>query len=194
MRKIILSAIAVMAFGFTNAQETRFGVKGGLNISTVGGDAEGVSSLVGFHVGGFAEIKIIEKLAIQPELLFSTQGAKEKFFGESYNTNLNYINVPVLAKYYITDKFTVEAGPQIGFLVSAKSDDEDVKDLYKSIDAGFNIGAGYNFTENLSVGVRYYFGLSNIYDVEEDYEDIEDFVDSYRVTNNVFSLSLAYKF
>ena len=69
MKKIILAAIAVMAFSFANAQETRFGVKGGLNLSTLGGDASGVSSLVGFHVGGFAEIKIIEKLAIQPELL-----------------------------------------------------------------------------------------------------------------------------
>ncbi|SHG53065.1 porin family protein [Flavobacterium johnsoniae] len=192
MKKIILAAIAVMAFSFANAQETRFGVKGGLNISTVGGDARNVSSLVGFHVGGFAEIKIIEKLAIQPELLFSTQGAKEKFAGDKYNTNLNYINVPVLAKYYITKQFTVEAGPQIGFLVSAKSDGEDVKDFYRSVDAGFNIGAGYNFTENLSVGLRYYIGLSNV--IDENYEDWDDYVDSYKVNNNVFSVSLAYKF
>ncbi|WP_291141996.1 porin family protein [Flavobacterium sp. UBA7680] len=194
MKRIILAAIAVMAFSFANAQETRFGVKGGLNLSTLGGDASGVSSLVGFHVGGFAEIKIIDKLAIQPELLFSTQGAKEKFFGESYNTNLNYINVPVLAKYFITDQFTVEAGPQIGFLVSAKTDGEDVKDLYKSIDAGFNIGAGYNFTENLSVNLRYYFGLANVVDINQDIEDWEDYVDSYKVNNNVLSLSLGYKF
>ncbi|WP_281232070.1 porin family protein [Flavobacterium gelatinilyticum] len=194
MKRIIFAAIAVMAFGFTNAQETRFGVKGGLNISTLGGDASGVSSLVGFHVGGFAEIKIIEKLAIQPELVFSTQGAKEKFFGEKYNTNLNYLNIPVVAKYYITKEFSVEAGPQIGFLVSAKSDGEDVKDLYKSIDAGFNIGAGYNFTENLSVNLRYYLGLANVVDTNDDYEDWEDFVDSYRVNNNVISLSVGYKF
>lgn len=194
MKRIIFAAIAVMAFGFTNAQETRFGVKGGLNISTLGGDASGVSSLVGFHVGGFAEIKIIEKLAIQPELVFSTQGAKEKFFGEKYNTNLNYLNIPVVAKYYITKEFSVEAGPQIGFLVSAKSDGEDVKDIYKSIDAGFNIGAGYNFTENLSVNLRYYLGLANVVDTNDDYEDWEDFVDSYRVNNNVISLSVGYKF
>ncbi|WP_456314955.1 outer membrane beta-barrel protein [Pseudomonas shirazensis] len=75
MRKIILSAIAVMAFGSMNAQETRFGVKGGLNLSNiVGGDVDGTKSLVGFHVGGLAEIKITDKFAIQPELLYSAQG------------------------------------------------------------------------------------------------------------------------
>lgn len=62
MKKIILAAIAVMAFGFANAQQTRFGIKGGLNMSTVvGGDVDNTKSLVGFHVGGFAEIHVVEK-------------------------------------------------------------------------------------------------------------------------------------
>jgi hypothetical protein len=194
MKRIILAAIAVMAFGFTNAQQTRFGVKGGLNLSNwAGGDVEDTKSLVGFHVGGFAEIKIIEKLAIQPELLFSTQGTKidgGSFFGD-FDVKTNYLNIPVLAKYYIVEKFSVEAGPQLGVLLSAKSEGEDVKDAFKTVDFGFNLGAGYHFTENVSVNLRYTIGLSPLAD-DADIEDEGDYYDSAK--NSVLALSFAYKF
>jgi hypothetical protein len=192
MKRIILAAIAVMAFGFTNAQQTRFGVKGGLNVSTLTGEYEDdTKSLIGFHVGGFAEIKVIERLAIQPELLFSTQGARFEGVGnDKYDGKLNYLNIPVLAKFYVTKQFTVEAGPQIGFLLSAKIEGEDVKDFYKSTDFGFNFGAGYNFTDNFSAGIRYTVGLSGVYDNDND--DIDEYIDSSKNSN--LALFLGYKF
>ncbi|MDQ1167308.1 porin family protein [Flavobacterium sp. SORGH_AS_0622] len=192
MKKIILTAIAVMAFTFTNAQQTRFGVKGGLNLSTVvGGDVENTKTFVGFHVGGFAEINIVEKFFIQPELLFSAQGTKVDGPFEDGDIKLNYLNIPVLAKYYIVDKkFSVEAGPQLGVLLSAKAEDTDIKDFTRSVDFGFNLGAGYNFTDNLSVGVRYTIGLSPLSD--EDVDNADDYYDSAKNSN--FALSLAYKF
>ena len=191
MKRIFLVAIAVMTFGFANAQKTRFGIKGGLNITSYsGGDYWDSNSLVGFQVGGFAEIKIIERLAIQPEILFSTQGASlDTPFGD-YDEKLNYINVPVLAKFYITKQFTVEGGPQLGFLVSAKQDGHDAKDDYKSVDTGFNFGAGYNFTDNVSVNLRYTVGLSNILDYEVNNAD--EYYDSPK--NSVLALTVGYKF
>ncbi|MBE8728012.1 porin family protein [Flavobacterium hungaricum] len=193
MKKIILTAIAVMAFAFTNAQQTRFGVKGGLNVSTLTGEYEDdTKSLIGFHVGGFAEIKVIERLAIQPEVLYSAQGARFEDVLGKYDAKLNYLNIPVLAKFYITKQFTVEAGPQIGFLLSAKIDGEDAKDFYKSTDFGFNFGAGYNFTDNFSAGVRYTVGLTGIYDNNNDDEDFEDYIDSSK--NGNLAIFVAYKF
>ncbi|WP_337967170.1 porin family protein [uncultured Flavobacterium sp.] len=192
MKRIILAAMAVMVFGFANAQKTRFGVKGGLNLTTfAGGNYWDAGSLVGFQVGGFAEIKVIERLAIQPEVLFSTQGAKIDggSFGD-FDDKLNYINVPVLAKFFITKQFTVEAGPQLGFLVSAKQDGHDIKDSFKSVDTGFNFGAGYNFTDNVSVNLRYTVGLSNIADYNTDTAD--EYFDSPK--NSVLALTLGYKF
>jgi opacity protein-like surface antigen len=123
--------------------------------------------------------------------LFSTQGAK--FDGGSlgdFDDKLNYINIPVLAKFYITKQFTVEGGPQLGFLVSAKSDGHDSKDNFKSVDTGFNFGAGYNFTDNVSVNLRYTVGLSNIADY--DVNDTDEYYDSPK--NSVLALTLGYKF
>ncbi|MFZ0598174.1 MAG: porin family protein [Flavobacterium sp.] len=194
MKKIILSALAVMAFGFTNAQSTRFGVKGGLNLSNiVGGDVDGTKSLVGFHVGGFAEIKIADKFAIQPELLYSAQGftAEERLFVNEFDVKLNYLNIPVLAKYYIVPKFSVEAGPQLGVLLSAKSDGNDVKDGFKSVDFGFNVGAGFHFTEDLSINLRYTIGISPIAE-NSDVDNQQEYYDSAKNSN--LALSLAYKF
>lgn len=202
MKKIILTVAAVFAFGFANAQETKFGVKGGLNVANISGDIEDNSSKVGFHVGGFVEIKVSDKFSVQPELLFSTQGTKLEESGTNYsyesNLNLSYLNIPVMAKYYVAEGFSLEAGPQIGFLTTAKSDftdtesgitvsgDEDVKDEFESIDFGFNFGAGYDFTENLSAGLRYNLGLSNIAKTDSG--------DDFKLSNNVFSVSLGYKF
>ncbi len=200
MKKIIVTIAAVFAFGFVNAQEVKFGVKLGLNNPKISGDfAElGQTTKIGFNLGGFAEIGISDKLFIQPELLFSTQGTniKESEFLEKTKWNLNYLNIPLMAKYYVVDKLSIEAGPQFGFLLSAKvkyTDSEydesvslDVKEGFKSIDFGFNIGGGYDFTDNFSLGLRYNFGLSNI--VKSELGEGAD------AKNSVLALSAMYKF
>lgn len=195
MKRIILPIVACMVFGFANAQSTRFGAKGGLNVSNFTGYEEDVKSLIGFHVGGFAEIKVAKKFAIQPEFLFSTQGTIIEGFNGNSNTTIkvNYLNIPVLAKYYITDAFSVEAGPQIGFLLSAKFRGEDIHNLYKSTDFGFNLGCGYNFTENIAVGIRYTIGLTDVNDASDEYQDYPDLYNA-SFKNSNFALSLAYKF
>ena len=101
-----------------------------------------------------------------------------------------------MGKYYVIDKLSLEAGPQFGFLMSAKETftDQDtnetitdnVKDGYKTLDFGFNIGGGYDFTEKFSVGLRYNIGLSNI--LKSQGEDI------FEAKNRVLSLSAQYKF
>ena len=159
MKKIILTVIAVLGFAFANAQKVEFGAKAGLNLANLIGDVQNNSTRVGFLVGTFAEIKVAQKFSIQPELLYSTQGLKY----DGGKLLLDYLNVPVLVKYYVESKFSLEAGPQIGFLLSAKdkfdgksvSREVDTKDEYEKIDFGLNFGLGYNLTEKLSIGARY---------------------------------------
>ncbi|HEY4618626.1 MAG TPA: porin family protein [Flavobacterium sp.] len=207
MKKIIFTAAAVFAFAFTNAQDVKFGLKGGLNLSTWTGDTEGadLKSRVGFNAGGFALIKLSEKVSLQPEVVYSTQGTKIDNFtanvgGTDYtgdiNFNLSYINVPVMFKYYVAEKFNLGAGPQVGFLTSAESvtklngysqtDTQDVKDSFETVDFGLNFGAGYDFDAHFSADIRYNAGLSNIAKTEPG--------DDTKMHNSVLSLSLGYKF
>lgn len=207
MKKNILALTALLVFGLANAQTAKFGIKGGMNISDWAGDTEGldVKSKIGFNIGGFAEIKLSDKFAIQPELLYSSQGMRVDDFetevdGVGFVTadmkfNLSYINIPVMFKYYAAEKFNIEAGPQIGFLTSAKlktkvegygSSDVDVKDNFESVDFGLNFGAGFDFTEHFFANVRYNLGLSNIAKTEPG-EDA-------KINNSVFSLNVGYKF
>ena len=196
MKKITLLLVTVFTFGFVNAQDKEdmsFGVKGGLNISSLSNiDEDGVNKdpLIGFHVGFFGEFMISDKFAIQPELLYSSQGVKFDSEGEKAEIKLDYINIPIMAKYYVADAFSLELGPQIGFLVSSDLESGgvsvDLKDETKSIDVSLGFGASYNFAENFMFGARYNLGLTR---VQEDLSPGES-----ESKNSVFQISLGYKF
>jgi hypothetical protein len=192
MRKIIFSTIVFMAIGFANAQGTgsRFGIKGGINFPNSSSDFHENETLIGYQVGIFSEIKTDEKFGIQPELLYSTHGVKNKFEkdGIAYNNDikLSYLNLPILAKYFIVDGLTVQAGPQIGFLMHAEENGVNITDHVKTIDFGLNFGIGCNFLEDCSVDIRYNLGLSNAVDFH-----VAD--DNYKIKNSLFSLALGYK-
>ncbi len=185
MKKVVLTAAAIFAFGFANAQETKFGAKVGLNLSNFTGDVTDNSMKIGFQVGGFANIGVSDKFAVQPELVYSTAGAK---FSDG-SLDLSYLNIPVMAQYKVADKFSLEAGPQIGFLMSAKAKADgigsaDAKELFNSTDFGLNLGAGYDVAENMNIGVRYSIGLSNI---------AKDSGDE-KLGNSNIALAFGYKF
>lgn len=192
MKKVFLSIVAILAFGFMNAQTVKFGVKAGLNVSTITGGYYSGGSKVGFHVGGLAEIGINEKFAIQPELLYSMRGASYSFIGVDEKLNLSYVELPVIVKYYVIEGLSIEAGPQVGFLTSAQAkadgDSEDVKDGYKSVDYGFNIGAGYKLKNGIMFQARYNLGLADISD------DGDGTGVSYSEKNNAFQVSVGYQF
>lgn len=223
MKKVFFTAVALFAIGFAQAQTARFGVKGGLNVSTLTGNIENAEAKIGAHVGGLVEIKITNKFAIQPELLLSLQGAKNDYTRGSGNyrytneekVNLTYINIPVMAKFYVIPKLSLEAGPQLGFLVNAEnkytetevdggdvftvSRKNDIKGNLRTIDAGFNLGASYYFTNNLFVQGRYTIGLSSIdkndYNRNND-DDFNDYNYDYDkgIHNGVFQASIGYRF
>ena len=210
MKRIFLTVSAIFAMSFMNAQEIKFGAKAGLNISTFNGDVANydVKSKAGFHVGGFVEVKLTDKFSVQPELLYSMQGAKLEYSvsdefssaSDKQDIKLGYLNIPIMAKYYVIPGLSIEAGPQVGFLLSAKSKyattyfvgeelsesgEEDIKDDSKSVEFGFNFGAGYEFTENIFVQARYNLGLTSF---------SENAVNEFDPKNGVFQISLGYKF
>jgi len=210
MKKLVLTFAALMALTAMNAQETessaqtRFGIKAGVNIATLDGDVEASGSRTGLHAGFVAEIMVSDKFSIQPEVLYSMLGAKEKaaemvdgvLVTAEGTYKFDYIAIPVMAKYYVTEGLSLEAGPQISFLVSAKVEvegnyggvdvttEEEMKDVIKSTDFGFNVGLGYELPMGLFFQGRYTAGLSNIYDGEGDGD----------IRNGVAQISVGYKF
>ncbi len=98
---------------------------------------------------------------------------------------LNYLSLPLMGKYYVTKGLSVEAGPQIGYLLSAKDEGRDVKDNFKTIDYGLTFGVGYKLENGLNFTARYNAGLSNI-------NDVAGSKDKFR--NGVAQLSIGYSF
>ena len=151
MKKILLLAVfTVLGFVNVNAQEIKFGAKGGLNFASVSGDTKGTDVVTAFNFGVMSEIPISEKFSFQPEVMYSGQGY-------SFNDNtvaLSYLNVPLMAKYYVIKGLSVEAGPQIGFLLSAKNEIINVKDYFKTVDFGVDFGVGFLVEVGFVFGAR----------------------------------------
>ena len=132
--KVLLLAVFAFVAMNVNGQDLKYGAKAGLNISNFGGDDANSKSKVGFHIGGFMQYGVNDALFLQPELLLSFEGAKDKS-GDNLSTNITFLNIPVMVGYKIAavQGLSVEVGPQLGFLLAAKYDGDDAKDLFKSM-------------------------------------------------------------
>src|SRR5438045_2835169 len=88
-----------------NAQ-LKLGLKGGVNISNFTGLADNVDNepLIGFHAGGVLRWKL-NHLVVQPEVLYSVQGAKIKVNGDSKDYKIDYVNVPIMLQWAFGGKF-----------------------------------------------------------------------------------------
>ncbi|WP_418263613.1 porin family protein [Flavobacterium faecale] len=167
MKKTIALTLLLVGFtSLTQAQSIRFGVKGGINyanqngtdISRSFGDYNSTDAITSYHAGLVAEFKLFENLAIQPELLYSTQGATYKNAVEEFKNELGYISIPVVAKIYLSKSLSLEAGPQASFLLSERNK-FDYKESETFEFAGV-VGLGLNITKNLFVQARYGVGLT----------------------------------
>jgi hypothetical protein len=176
MKAYLLSLVAIVLMaGTVSAQHNNFGIKAGLNsynINNEDNDA-GFDSKIGFHIGIISHIHLANQFAFQPELVFSMQGAEFRNDNVTTKLNLNYVNVPLLFQYMFDNGFRIQAGPQVGFLVSAKAEtnntSNDVKDDFKGIELGVSAGASYvHPPSGFGVDARYNFGLSKINETGSD--------------------------
>ena len=206
MKKSTLSFIALILFS-ANAlaqQEVKFGPKVGVNFANFNGkDATNYKSLIGFHIGGFAEIKFNEHFAIQPEILYSTLGAKQEISWAELTSKKDYLNIPVLAKYYITPKFSIEAGPYVSFLLASTTDGtmqnvavkNDDKEYSNTIDFGLGFGTSFNLDNGFFVGARYNLGLNKIdKDGDRIINGVKTNYEALDIKNSVIQIGVGYKF
>ncbi len=184
MRNVLLTTvITILGLSNVTAQKIKLGAKAGLNFSFITGDnTEDLDPNTDFHFGVMAEIQVSNKFSLQPELLYSGQGFDTNIDSEGIIA-LNYLNIPVLAEYYVTEKISLEAGPQIGFLLSTKGGTRDYKDLFKTTDFGVNFGLGYTLNNKINFSARYTLGVTDI-------NNMDGFSDQNR--HGVFQVSICY--
>lgn len=185
MKKIAFLTLFAFVTVTSIQAQIKFGIKVGLNLANLTGDVEGAKMIPSFHAGALVNFALNETIGVQPEVLFSGQGTK----GSGGKDVLSYVNVPLLVQYNHTSGFYAEAGPQIGFLISAKEklswrDDFDLKNSFKSIDFSGAVGLGFKTSMGLGFGARYNFGLTNL--IKER--------DAGKIKNSVIAIHVFYMF
>lgn len=180
MKKIALALVLVtMTAGAAMAQVT-YGAKVGFDMTNFWGKNTEHGMQPNYQAGLFLEYKATENFAIAPEVVFASQGGKysEDLLGSTidYTYATNYINVPVMLKFYPTENFSIDLGPQVGFNVYSKvtgktnaggvkvKEKVDLKDDTKTVDFGVGLGATYNLSANAFVQARYTMGLTKVFD------------------------------
>jgi hypothetical protein len=159
---------AILMTTIVNAQHVNVGIKAGLNVYNINNDNNvEYDPKAGFHLGLLGHIHLAKQVALQPEITYSAQGAKFKTGNVETKINLGYINVPILLQYMFDNGFRLQAGPQVGFLVNAKSETGntkvDIKNSLKSVDFGLGFGVGYvKPSTGFGVDLRYNIGVANI--------------------------------
>lgn len=184
-KPLLLLTIAILGGSFSmKGQNVDFGLKAGLNIANITGGEIDRNNVFDIHFGVFADFEIFEKFSIQPELLYSKQGSE---VNNGDVIKLDYLAIPFMAKYYLSKNVSVEAGPQMSFLINDELKYENATgsgaiDLdASSFDFGLNFGFGYNISSHLLVQARYNLGITTIGENPD-------------IKNSVFQLSLGYKF
>ncbi|MFT5257082.1 MAG: opacity protein-like surface antigen [Arenicella sp.] len=173
MKKVLFIAVVVFGLGKLSAQGSNFGITAGFHNLSLKIDGLGMTeseSSQGFFVGVTSDFSLSDKLSLQPQLQFATSSQD----GDS----VEQLILPIMLKYHVTEKFNIQAGPQLDYVLS---DSEGLN----AIGFGLGFGAGYDFSEKIFVSTRYALGLSN---------RLEDAPSEISLKLNTFQIGLGYRF
>lgn len=182
MKKIFaLIAAALVCAGSATAANPTFGIKAGFDMTNFWGEDMPHGMKPGYQAGVFLEYRFANApIAIAPEIVFAAQGGKFNVGEETgldfaknadvtYNTN--YINIPVMLKFYATPSFSIDFGPQLGINVYSKatatagdaSVTADFSDGTNPVDFALGLGGTYNITSNAFLQARYTMGMTHVF-------------------------------
>jgi hypothetical protein len=222
MKKILVLTLLLLTFSTTLSQaQARFGIRGGLNVARWQGDAVSslrdlvqlsngatrMESFRSFHAGGYVALPITSFLTVEPGLYYSQKGYK---LNGTFSSNTldfinaratvtnrsHYLDLPVLAKVYVTEGFHLFGGPQVSYLVynsvrarasvlgfSLLNQELNTNNSLQKWDVGLTGGMGYKFENGFNLQAAYDHGLRRL--------DARNNFDTY---NRVVKLSLGYEF
>lgn len=171
MKKLNAFVVLLLVGLFAAAQtDPKFGVKAGLNLSTLNYENNtNTDWRTGFHLGFLSHIHISPAFSLQPEVYYSSQGTKQPYLNnQTMNLDLRYINIPILAQYNFHNGLRLQGGPQVGFLVGVSDKvDGTVQRVYSTsdfntVDISLPVGLSYLGYSGWGIDARYNIGLTNV--------------------------------
>lgn len=179
MKKILLSAVTMLAFTIVTKAQFSIGIKAGANQSTqyrndvAGTELFSKNAYKGYHVGLVAETEIVKNIYLQPQIVYTHKGAKlNNVNGGGAKLNMNYIDVPVNIVGKIETpigKLFAGAGPVLSYGFGGKMEQNGQSEkMYKTsnwkrVDLSLNAIAGLELKNGLFGSVSYQRGMKDIY-------------------------------
>lgn len=164
-RILFVVAFSVAATFTSNAQN--WAAKAGFG--SLGSSMEGSSSVTGFGVGVSADFEMTESINVQPEIMYNI------FDGGGL------VSIPVLAKYYVAEKFSVLGGPQVNYTLA------DMPEEFSPLGVGIAAGGAYDINDQFFVDARYNAEVTNRFNGESDFYE-------GKLAYNLFSVGVGYRF
>ena len=198
MKKLIAAIIfSVIAFVNVNAQTVAFKV--GYTHSDVIVSPEPVNIFTPketFHAGiAIKDLKLTDKIGFQPELLYSMQGFKIAGVG---NVGIHYLSLPLLITFPVTEGLDLQLGPQISYMMNSRVGISDLfsisyNGIFHNFDAGAVAGLEYKVSDNISLGGRYYLGMT---DVNKDFSfgNNKNLSDYFQMRNTGIQAYISFSF
>ena len=154
------------------SQGFHMGIKFGTDIQKINGASFSEKFAFGYHLGGFAELKLSKSITIQPELYYSAVNLDTgTTFSQTYNSialsklKFGYLNMPLILSIKAGEKMAVQLGSRYGIIVDNNlSLRNNVESAFKKGDFSVLAGIQFNFSK-LKIYGRYQVGLSNLNDI-----------------------------
>lgn len=204
---VLLSIVTLLT---THGQNrTRFGVKAGVNAGQIQTSLTLTNLLWRYNAGMAFEQQFTRNFALASELIYTRQGSRfsstNGYVSDKYISAFDYVTLPVLLRFRPKgERGFVEAGGQIGYLLSANSYHTSDKDRTFSsfqhtnkLDAGLTGGVGYRLGPHVVVDFRYYYGMKPLrenYTAPDPQTGIPTYYRVEKLYNRVWSANLSYYF
>jgi hypothetical protein len=221
MKKLLCIGVIFFFFTTISQAQVRFGIRAGLNAARWQGEAvqniQGITELSGgvtstrtvpgFHAGGYMSLPVTDFFSVEPGLFYSQKGYSmtgnftsnrlEFLNARATVTNqAHYIDMPLLAKIYLTEGFHLFAGPQVSYLVnntvrtrasllgfSLLNQEFNTTGSFERLDVAISGGMGYRFGNGFNLQAGYDYGLRRL-----------DARNNFDTFNRVVKVSLGYEF
>jgi len=133
----------------------------GLNGCQVHGDSFSGYDKVGFFTGAAVNGIMKPNLSFQLGFYFSQKGARHNPNPKNgdynfYRLNMNYVDIPLLLRYNVNDRYFLTGGPSLAYLISYREESNFLNNngIFRKYEVGINVGIGRYLKDQWLIEIR----------------------------------------